>query len=135
VTKAGFETTTLRNTHNLAVHGDHLYRCNADASRGVYIYSLTGDVSTSTWLLAGQIDRECHDVHVVTIGSQEIAFVSAGYTGRIYVYDVTIKTAIVPLSDTTYPNAMYAHQLTTDATNTYLYLNDELYRQQDLNLQ
>jgi choice-of-anchor B domain-containing protein len=81
--------------------------------------------------LAGIWDSEAHDATVVTYAEgpyahREIAFVFAGWTGRLDIVDVTVKSNMFLLGSTTYPSATYTHQGWLTEDRQYLYVSDEV---------
>ncbi len=81
--------------------------------------------------LAGIWDSEAHDATVVTYeegpyAGLEIAFVFAGWQGRLDIVDVTNKGDMFLLGSTTYPSATYTHQGWLTEDRQYLYVSDEV---------
>ncbi len=82
-------------------------------------------------VLAGIWDSEAHDATVVTYAEgpyagREIAFVFAGWQGRLDIVDVTDKSDMFLLGSTTYPSAAYTHQGWLTEDRQHLYVSDEI---------
>jgi len=82
-------------------------------------------------LVVGLWEGEAHDVQAVTYtegpyAGREIAFISAGSSGRLDIVDVTDKSNMFLLGSTTYSGAAYTHQGWLSEDRHYFYLGDEL---------
>jgi len=122
-------------SHNVAIDeaSGFLYRCGG-GTNGLRIYSLANPAAPA--LVGSWGDRYVHDVQVVTYTSgpyagKQVAFACSGLNGGyvdtgLDILDVTDKAAIVPFSQTIYPNGEYSHQAWLSPDRHYLYLNDEL---------
>ena len=80
---------------------------------------------------AGIWDGQAHDAQVVTYtegkyAGRQIAFVFAGWEGRLDIVDVTDKSNMFLMGSTSYPNAAYTHQGWLSDDRQYLYVSDEL---------
>ena len=113
--------------HNLAVDEVSGFLYHA-VGGPLNIYDLT-DPSNPTFV--GSWPGETHDVQVVTYTSgtysgRQIAFVSAGYTGQLEIVDVTDKSNVFLVGQTSYPSSAYTHQGWLSGDRRYFYINDEL---------
>ena len=82
-------------------------------------------VEVGTW------PGQTHDAHVVTYtegkyAGRQIAFVFAGWDGKLDIVDVTDKSNMFLMGSTTYPNAGYTHQGWLSGDRQTLYVSDEL---------
>jgi len=129
VTDAGLQTV-----HNLAVDEDSgfLYLCASNIAEGRLVAMDLSDPSDP--VIAGMVPVAeggvPHDAHVITYDSglyagRQVAFSSSGTDG-LEIYDVTDKSDMVLLAQSTYPNHTFTHQAWLSEDYAYLYLNDEL---------
>jgi choice-of-anchor B domain-containing protein len=114
-------------THNLAVDevSGFLYLAVGGPMR---VYDLS-DPSDPTFV--GSWPGQTHDAQVVTYtegkyAGRQIAFVFAGWDGRLDIVDVTDKSNMFLMGSTSYPNAGYTHQGWLTADRQYLYISDEV---------
>ena len=122
-----FVGTYTAGAHNLAV----------DEVSG-FLYHATGflmdvfDLSDpSNPALVGSWPGEAHDAQVVTYTSgiysgRQIAFIYAGSDGELDIVDVTDKSNLFLLGETSYPSPSYTHQGWLSEDRRYVYLDDEL---------
>ncbi|MCH8260998.1 MAG: choice-of-anchor B family protein [Planctomycetes bacterium] len=80
---------------------------------------------------AGIWDGQAHDAQVVTYtegkyAGRQIAFVFAGWDGRLDIVDVTDKSNMFLVGQTSYPSPGYTHQGWLTADRQYLYVSDEV---------
>jgi choice-of-anchor B domain-containing protein len=80
----------------------------------------------------GQINHETHDAHIINYSGpdsnyagQEIAFVFLGTLGKVGIYDVTDKSNIVTISETSYAGASYTHQGWVSENQDFMIMGDE----------
>ncbi|HIN09337.1 MAG TPA: choice-of-anchor B family protein, partial [Phycisphaerales bacterium] len=124
-------TGGLSRVHNIAIDevSGFLYLCGGNINNGRLVaYDLSDPRNPS---VAGQMSSGpyLHDAQIVTyttgpnIGRQ-ICFGAAGSSG-MYVIDVTNKSNMVTLSQTTYSGLSYCHQCWLHNVRQTLYVNDE----------
>lgn len=82
-------------------------------------------------VLVGGWPGQTHDAQVVTYttgpyAGRQIAFVFAGFDGRVDIVDVTDKSNVFLVGQTSYPSASYTHQGWLSDDRQLLYVNDEL---------
>ncbi len=82
-------------------------------------------------VFAGIWNSQAHDAQVVTYtdgpyAGRQIAFVFAGWEGRLDIVDVTDKSDIFLVGQTSYPSPGYTHQGWLTADRQYLYVKDEV---------
>ena len=113
--------------HNLAINEESgfLYACIGGP---MVVLDLTDPVLPE---LAGVWDGETHDAQVVTYtegpyAGREIAFVFAGWSGRIDIVDVTDKQNMFLVDFVTYPGATYTHEGWLSGDRRHLYVSDEV---------
>ena len=80
---------------------------------------------------AGVWNGQTHDAQVVTYtegkyAGRQIAFVFAGWDGRLDIVDVTDKSNMFLVGQTSYPSPGYTHQGWLTADRQYLYVSDEV---------
>jgi len=80
---------------------------------------------------AGFWEGQAHDAQVVTYtegtyDGRQIAFVFAGWSGSLDIVDVTDKSNMFLVGQTSYPSPGYTHQGWLTADRQYLYLSDEV---------
>jgi choice-of-anchor B domain-containing protein len=114
-------------THNLAVDevSGFLYLAGGGVMRA---YDLS-DPSDPT--LVGTWPGQTHDTQVVTYiegpyAGRQIAFVFAGWDGWLDIVDVTDKSSMFRMGQTSYPSPGYTHQGWLTADRQYLYVSDEV---------
>ena len=114
-------------THNLAVDevSGFLYLAIGGP---MDVYDLS-DPSHPTRV--GNWPGQTHDAQVVTYtegpyAGRQIAFVFAGWDGRVDIVDVTDKSNIFLVGQTSYPSAVYTHHGWLTADRQYLYVLDEV---------
>ncbi len=113
--------------HNLAVDevSGFLYLA---VGGPMHVYDLS-DPSDPTFV--GTWPGQTHDAQVVTYtegpyAGLQIAFVFAGWDGRLEIADVTEKTNMFLVGQTSYPSPGYTHQGWLTADRQYLYVSDEV---------
>ena len=116
-----------RGTHNLALDevSGFLYLAEGGPMR---VYDLN-DPSNPTEV--GIWPGQTHDAQVVTYtqgpyAGRQIAFVFAGWDRRLDIVDVTDKSNIFRIGETSYPSPGYTHQGWLTADRQHLYLSDEV---------
>ncbi len=82
-------------------------------------------------VLAGIWNGDAHDVQVVTYtegkyAGRQIAFVCAGWSGKLDIVDVTDKSDMFLVGSTGYANSAYTHQGWLSDDRQYYYVNDEI---------
>ena len=82
-------------------------------------------------VFAGIWNSEAHDAQVVTYtegkyAGRQIAFVCAGWSGKLDIVDVTDKSDMFLVGTTGYANAAYTHQGWLTDDRQYFYVNDEI---------
>lgn len=135
VTEGGSLPTTA--THNVALNEEsgHLYRCGGGGGTiGLRIYSLENPASPQ---FGGEWhDFYVHDAQVVTweegeYAGREIAFcntnsTSSGGSPGLHILDVTDKSNIVVIGQTSYSLAAFSHQGWLTEDRQHFLLGDEL---------
>jgi len=124
-------TGGLSSVHNIAIDeiSGYLYLCGGNINSGrIVAYNLSNPRYPT---LAGQMSNgpTLHDAQVVTYTSgpnlgRQICFGAAGGSG-MYVIDVTNKSNMYTLSQSTYPGLSYCHQCWLHNVRQTLYVNDE----------
>ena len=121
---------------------DHAHNIAIDSESG-FLYILSGNINNGRLVafdlsdprnptLAGQQSNgpSFHDAQIVTYTSgpytgRQICFAAAGGSG-LYILDVTNKSNMFMVSQTSYSGLSYSHQCWLGEDREYLYLNDEL---------
>ncbi len=113
--------------HNLAVDevSGFLYLAGG-GSMDVYDLSDPADPT-----FVGSWPGQTHDAQVVTYtdgpyAGRQIAFVFAGWDGRLDIVDVTDKADIFLVGQTSYPDPGYTHNGWLTADRQYIYVSDEV---------
>ena len=124
-------TGGLSSVHNIAIDeiSGYLYLCGGNINSGrIVAYNLSNPRYPT---LAGQMSNgpTLHDAQVVTYTSgpnlgRQICFGAAGGSG-LYVIDVTNKSNMYTLSQSTYSGLSYCHQCWLHNVRQTLYVNDE----------
>jgi len=124
-------TGGLSSVHNIAIDeiSGYLYLCGGNINSGrIVAYNLSNPRYPT---LAGQMSNgpTLHDAQVVTYTSgpnlgRQICFGAAGGSG-MYVIDVTNKSNMYTLSQSTYSGLSYCHQCWLHNVRQTLYVNDE----------
>lgn len=122
-------------THNVAIDTDSgfLYR-SGGSGEGIRIYDLA-DPGNPTWV-ATWSTKYVHDLQVATYDSgpfagRQLAYLCGGFNGGfvetgVTVLDVTDKSNLTVISETSWPSSAYSHQGWLNEDRTRLYVNDEL---------
>ena len=125
VTDAGVQTS-----HNVAIDRESgfLYLCGSNIAGGRLVAFDLSDPANPTY--AGEVPlnggESVHDAQIVTYPSgRQFAFAADGGFG-LEIFDVTNKSNMFRVSQTTYPNLGFAHQCWLSDDRRYLYLNDEI---------
>jgi choice-of-anchor B domain-containing protein len=124
-------TGGLSSVHNIAIDeiSGYLYLCGGNINSGRLVaYDLSDPRNPS---VAGQMSNGpyLHDAQIVTFTTgpnlgRQICFGAAG-SGGLYVIDVTNKSNMYTLSQSTYPGLSYCHQCWLHNVRQTLYVNDE----------
>ena len=116
-----------RGTHNLAVDevSGFLYLAVGGPMRVYDLSDPSNPIEVGVW------PGQTHDAQVVTYtegkyAGRQIAFVFAGWDGRLDIVDVTDKSNIFRIGQTSYPSPGYTHQGWLTADRQYLYISDEV---------
>lgn len=114
-------------THNLAVdeYSGFLYLAVGGPMRAYDLSDPSDPVFVGIW------PGQTHDVQVVTYthppySGRQIAFVFAGWDGRLDIVDVSNKANMFLVGTTSYPNPGYTHQGWLTADRQHLYVSDEV---------
>ncbi|MEO0483824.1 MAG: choice-of-anchor B family protein [Planctomycetota bacterium] len=125
-TEGGYSTT-----HNIVADEDSnfVYLVGSNIANGglvaVDVSNPTNPVFAGSWAV-----RYVHDAQVITyttgpLAGRQIAYCYNGGSG-LEILDVTDKSAMFGLGNTSYAQIAYTHQGWLDESGTYAYLNDEL---------
>ena len=116
-----------RGTHNLAVDevSGFLYLTVGGPMRVYDLSDPSNPIEVGVW------PGQTHDAQVVTYtegkyAGRQIAFVFAGWDGLLDIVDVTDKSNIFRIGQTSYPSPGYTHQGWLTADRQYLYISDEV---------
>lgn len=125
-------TNGLSHVHNIAIDTESgfLYLCSSNLNNGRVV---AFDLSNPHYpTIAGQLNNgpDFHDAQVVTYTSgpyigRQICFGAAGGSG-LYILDVTNKSNMYMVSQTSYGGLSYCHQVWLGEDREYIYVNDEL---------
>jgi choice-of-anchor B domain-containing protein len=131
-----YRSNGLSDAHNIAINEDtgYAYLCGATGSiseGGLFIVDLANPIAPE--FVGSWSDWSVHDVQVVSYttgkyAGKEVAFAYSGSIGSpgLRILDVTDKSNISVLGQTSYPNASFTHQGRLSDDRSYVYLNDEL---------
>ena len=116
-------------THNIFINeqSGFLY---ASTGGTMVVLDLSDPINPAVVGIWGIWEGQAHDATVITYkegpyAGREIAFVFAGGDGVLDIVDVTDKSNLFLIGQTSYPNPGYTHQGWLTADRQYLYVGDE----------
>ena len=116
-------------THNIFINeqSGFLY---ASTGGTMVVWDLSDPINPAVVGIWGIWEGQAHDATVITYkegpyAGREIAFVFAGGDGVLDIVDVTDKSNMFLIGQTSYPNAGFTHQGWLTADRQYLYVSDE----------